>query len=181
MIAFSGPAAPTAPDEIARRAHRTVVIGLGNPLMGDDGFGLAALARLREWTLPDDVVLEDGGTWGLNLLPIVESTGRVLFLDAVRVGAAPGTDVMLVGDAIPRRLSTKLSPHQVDLREVLALAAWRGALPDEVVAIGVEPAYVDLGDTLSPVVAARLDEVVAMAVAQLRRWGHCCVAPRAAE
>ena len=54
----------------------TVVIGLGNPLMGDDGVGLAALERLRDdWDMPADVELVDGGTWGMNLLPVIEDAG----------------------------------------------------------------------------------------------------------
>ena len=63
--------------------HRTLVIGLGNPLMGDDGAGVAALERLRdEWELPPEVELVDGGTWGMNLLPLVESAPRLILVDA---------------------------------------------------------------------------------------------------
>ena len=68
----------------------SAVIGLGNPLMGDDGFGLVALARLRdEWTL-EGVELVDGGTWGMSLLPLIEDSDRVVLLDAIAAGATPG-------------------------------------------------------------------------------------------
>ena len=74
---------------MSRPPSRTLVIGLGNPLMGDDGAGVAALDRLRnEWDLPEDVELVDGGTWGMNLLPLVESTGHLVLVDAIRSGAS---------------------------------------------------------------------------------------------
>jgi len=66
--------------------YDTVVIGLGNPLMGDDGLGLAALEALREgWDFEPHLELVDGGTWGMNLLPFIESADRVLVLDAIKV------------------------------------------------------------------------------------------------
>jgi hydrogenase maturation protease len=155
--------------------HHTVVIGLGNPLMGDDGLGLAALERLRAtWELPADVELVDGGTWGLNLLPVIEDATHVLLLDAIDTGAAPGSDVLLLRDQLPRFLAAKISPHQVDLRDVLAVAELRGTLPEHTVAIGLQPARVELSDALSAVLSARLDELVQAVVRILAAWGHEC-------
>ena len=141
--------------------------------MADDGLGLAALERLRaEWRVPADVELVDGGTWGMSLLPTIEDAGRVLLLDAIRTGDAPGTLHVMERADLPRYLSTKLSPHQVDLRDVLALAELRGTLPADTVAIGLEPARVEMSNELSDVLRVRLDAVVDAAVAQLRAWGH---------
>ncbi len=155
---------------------RDVVIGLGNPIMGDDALGIAALERLRaEWALPPDLELVDGGTWGMTLLPLVESAERVLFLDAIRYGDVPlGGEIVLRGDEIPRQLSHKVSPHQIDLREVLALAEFRGRLPVELVAVGLQTTTYELGDPMSPAVERNVDRVVEMAVDQLRAWGHEC-------
>lgn len=154
-------------------AAGTAVIGLGSPLMGDDGVGLAALARLRERFGADPGVdWIDGGTAGLALLPALESARRVLLLDAIDAGAAPGTLVERAGDALPRRLAVKLSPHQVDVGELLALAALRGAEPAELVAIGVQPERVALGVGLSASVAGALAGVVESASRRLRAWGH---------
>ncbi|HVA57670.1 MAG: HyaD/HybD family hydrogenase maturation endopeptidase [Gemmatimonadaceae bacterium] len=152
-----------------------VVVGLGNPIMGDDGIGLAALERLREeWDIPAIVELVDGGTWGMTLLPLIESAQRVLFLDAIRTGRPTGTAVRLFGDEIPRQAALKVSQHQIDLREVLAVAEFRGTLPPEMVAVGLEPATFELGDPMTPAVVDNLDQVVHMAVHQLRAWGHDC-------
>lgn len=156
---------------------RIAVIGLGNPIMGDDGFGCAVLTHLRDdWALGSNVDLVDGGTWGLSLLPVIESHDRVLLLDAIRIGKPPGTIVMLRGSDVPRRLSTKLSPHQIDVREILALAELRGALPRDLIALGAEPADIDLRDGLSLPLQEVLDTVVALAVDRLRAWGVNCQA-----
>lgn len=155
---------------------RTLVLGLGNPLMGDDGVGLVALERLRErWELPDDVLLMDGGTWGMNLLPVIEAAERVLFLDAIRHRGEPGSPVVLHDAEIPRALALKLSPHQVDLKDVLAVAQLRGTLPPAV-AIGVEPEVVALTTELTPAVSESVDDLVRLALHQLAAWGHRCSA-----
>ena len=154
---------------------RTLVIGLGNPLMGDDGVGLAALERLRDdWDVSPDVELVDGGTWGMNLLPLIESADQLLLLDAIRSGSAPGTVTELLGDAVPRGLDHKLSPHQIDLREVLALAMLRDMLPRQLAAIGVEPASVTMSTTLSAPVEAAIPLMLARAAVWLETRGHRC-------
>jgi hydrogenase maturation protease len=156
--------------------HGTVVIGLGNPLMGDDGLGLAALARLREgWELPPGIELVDGGTWGMNLLPVIEDAEQVLLLDAVDAGAAPGTLHVIERAKLPRYLAAKLSPHQVDLRDVLALAELRGTLPADTVAIGLQPAMVELSNDISDLLRIRLDDMVEAAVRRLKEWGFAVV------
>ena len=151
---------------------RTVVIGCGNPLMGDDGIGLAALERLQhDWDFSPSIDFIDGGTWGMNLLPIIEAAEDVILLDAIDVGSTPGAEVVLQRDELPTLLEIKVSPHQVGLREVLALAELRGTLPANTVAIGLQPAVVALGTELSTVCAARLDALVSRVVRQLEDWG----------
>jgi hydrogenase maturation protease len=150
-----------------------VVIGVGNPLMGDDGLGIAVLTELQEhWSFEPHLNLLDGGTWGLNLLPHVESARRLLIIDAIDTGAEPGSVIALERDEIPRFLARKLSPHQIDVKEVLALAELRGTLPDEIVALGVQPESVEMRIALSPAVASRLQAVVEAVVKLLGEWGY---------
>lgn len=154
---------------------RTVVLGLGNMLMADDGVGLTALARLDDdWFVPRGVSLVDGGTWGMNLLHIIEGADNLLVFDAIDIGSPPGSIVRLEGKDIPRFLAQKVSPHQIDLREVLALAELRGMLPEQLVALGIQPERVEMSTTLSPSVEAHVDQLVHMAVTQLQRWGFSC-------
>lgn len=159
----------------------TAIIGLGNPLMGDDAFGLVVLSRLQEnWTL-DDVDTADGGTWGMSLLPLIEDAERLILIDAIAAGAQPGDVVVLERERLPIYLTRKLSPHQIDLRDVLAVAEWRGTLPSETIAVGVQPERVALGLDLSAAALAAVDEVAAVVIARLRQWGHRCEANTPAE
>jgi hydrogenase maturation protease len=152
----------------------SAVIGLGNPLMGDDGFGLVALERLRDEWMLDGVELVDGGTWGMSLLPLIEDSDRVVLLDAIAAGARPGDVVVLERERLPIYLTRKLSPHQIDMRDVLATAEWRGKLPAETVAIGVQPLSVEMRLDLSPEVDGAVEAVVAIVIARLEQWGHRC-------
>jgi hydrogenase maturation protease len=143
--------------------------------MGDDGFGLAVLARLGErWQLPEDVELVDGGTWGMSLLPTIEDSDHVLFLDAINTGSAPGTVAVIERDELPKYFMLKLSPHQIDIREVLAACELRGTLPDVTEAYGAQPETIDMSTELSPALAARVDEVADLVGARLGRLGHAC-------
>jgi hydrogenase maturation protease len=152
-----------------------LVIGLGNPIMADDGLGVAALDRLRQgWSLPESVRLVDGGTWGMNLLPLIEEADRVVFLDAIDAGRPAGALLRLEREELPRLFGLKLSPHQIDLREVLALAELRGTLPSDLVAIGLQPGRVEMASGLSPELESRLDELLTAVVEQLERWGCPC-------
>ena len=155
--------------------RRTRVIGLGSPIMGDDGFGLAVLARLGErWQLPEDVELVDGGTWGMTLLPTIEDSDHVLFVDAINTGSAPGTVAVIEREQLPKYFMLKLSPHQIDIREVLAACELRGTLPDVTEAYGAQPEIIDMSTELSPALAARVDEVADLVGARLGRLGHAC-------
>jgi hydrogenase maturation protease len=166
--------APESP--VARQRPVTgvvVVLGLGNPLLEDDGAGLALLELLRArgpW--PDAVELVDGGTWGLSLLPVICDAERLLVLDAVRTGAPPGTVLRGEGEAVPRLYERPLSPHQIDLREVLAAAVLLDGLPADLTVIGIEPERTEgLRVGLTPAVSAALDLAVREAVRVLEAWG----------
>jgi hydrogenase maturation protease len=152
-----------------------VVLGVGNPLLGDEGLGLAVLEALpRLWETPPEVTLVDGGTWGMNLLPTIEDADPLILVDAIDAGQPAGTPITLERVELPRYLATKLSPHQIDLREVLALADLRGRLPERTVAIGLQPARVETGVGLTPVLAGQVEQVAAAVAERLELWGYPC-------
>jgi hydrogenase maturation protease len=141
--------------------------------MGDDGLGVALVEMLRSrWSEEPGLSFLDGGTWGMQLMPDLEEADRLLLLDVIRSGRPPGTLVRLDRDQLPRHLHHKLSPHQIDLGEVLALLELRGTFPEDAVAMGIEPARVELGEGLSPVVAGAVPALIDAATEQLRCWGH---------
>ena len=152
---------------------RVVVIGLGNPIMGDDGLGLAVLEHLQSaYAFPPQVELVDGGTWGMNLLPVIEDADELILIDAINAGVPPGTFVRLEHHQLPRYLATKISPHQVDLRDVLALAELRGTLPPDTVALGLQPASVEMRASLSEQLRAAVPELAEQVAQELARRGH---------
>jgi len=148
---------------------RVTVLGVGNPIMGDDGVGLELLEAVRA-ALPDErVEYVDGATGGMELLPVVQDASHLLILDAV-AGTEPGAVVELTGDQIPRLLSSKLSPHQVGLLDVFAAARMLRREPGTVAVVGVVPDSVELRLGLTPEVADALPAATAAACAVLARW-----------
>lgn len=165
-------------------ARRRIVLGLGNLLNRDEGLGIHALRALVARTKPQSsspspgggkataaaVEFLDGGTLGLNLLPLVEEASHLLILDAVDAGQAPGTLVELTKDELPLFAGLKLSEHQITIQEVLGLAKFRDRLPDHLHLIGAQPADLGVGTDLSPTLAPVIPDIVARAGAVLDEW-----------
>ncbi len=151
---------------------RKIVLGLGNLLNCDEGVGVYALRQLaaRQASAVSEVEYLDGGTLGLNLLPLVEESSHLLLLDAVSAGQPPGTVVELHRDEIPLYSGVKLSQHQLTFQEVLGLALFRGKLPDHLYLIGVQPDDLSIGVELSPCVAEALPQLLERAETVLRAW-----------
>jgi hydrogenase maturation protease len=161
---------PTLEEDEARIP--VLVLGLGNILCGDDGAGVVAVHRLRRgWTMAAGVRVVDGGTLGLDLLALVAAADRVILVDAVRADGPPGTLVRLVGDEVGPAVYERLSAHQIGVADLLAGAALCDRYPTEVVIIGVVPATTDLALGRTPAVEARIDDLVAGTIAELRRLG----------
>jgi hydrogenase maturation protease len=151
---------------------RKIVLGLGNTLNRDEGLGVHALLALaNRLQLPKDVEVVDGGTLGLNLLPLVEEASHLLLLDAVDAGQPPGTVVELRQDQIPLYTGLKLSQHQATFQEVLGLANFRDRLPEYLHLVGAQPVDLSLGTELSPEITAVVPAIIERAVAVLARWG----------
>ena len=149
-----------------------LVMGIGNLIMTDDGIGIRAVQLLEErYRFPAEVTVLDGGTLGLELLPKLEGVAKLLVVDAIETGKPPGTLVRLSGDDVPFALETKVSPHQMGLKDLLAVASLQGCLPGELVLLGIQPQRVAMGIELSPAVAEQLEPLVARIVKELEQWG----------
>lgn len=150
---------------------RKIILGLGNTLNHDEGLGVHALAPLAERLGAQTAVeLLDGGTLGLNLLPLVEACDHLLLLDAIDAGQPPGTMIELQGDEIPLYAGVKISQHQLTFQEVLGLARMRGKLPTHLYLIGVQPADLCIGIGLSATVSDTMPKVLERAAAVVRGW-----------
>lgn len=156
-----------------------VVLGIGNVLWADEGFGVRCVEALqRQWTFAEgeglpEVQLIDGGTQGLYLIQHVQAAARLLILDAIDYGLAPGTLHQVENEEVPRFLGAKkMSLHQTGFQEVLASAELLGRLPDELVLIGCQPVELeDFGGSLRDAVKAQIGPALDVACEWLTRWG----------
>lgn len=155
-----------------QKSTEMLVLGIGNILNHDEGVGVHVVRALQEkYPDPDNFTIFDGGTLGLNLLPLVDDATHLLVIDAVDGGKAPGTIIELEGEDIPLFGGARLSEHQVTFQEVLGLAMLRESLPPNLHLIGVQPEDISVGIGMSDVVAAALPTMIARAEAVLAGWG----------
>ncbi len=136
---------------------RTAIVGIGNSLMKDDGVGVHVVRALASASLPQHVEAIDGGT-DPDVVFDLERFDRVIVVDAVRGGEAPGT-VYRFGDEVELEAASGRSSHDVGLLETLRALRPSGEVP-EIVVLGVEPQEIDWGLDLSPVVRASVSRVV---------------------
>jgi hydrogenase maturation protease len=143
------------------RCAETLIIGLGNPLRGDDGVGVRVVHALAHHALPDGVEVVDGGTQGLGIVNLMEGRRRVILVDAAELDMKPGQfaqftldEAHLLGD------DQHLSIHAAGPREALLLAKALDSLPDTVILFGVQPGKVGWDQALSPAVEAALPTLI---------------------
>jgi hydrogenase maturation protease len=151
-----------------------LVLGIGNVLRADDGFGVCAIETLRRrYRFPDHVTLMDGGTQGFCLVRHVQAADILVVFDAVDYGLPPGTLKQVEGGAVPKFLGPrKTSLHQTGFQEVLALAGMLGDCPAHLLLIGVQPvALDDFGAGLRPAVQRQIEPAIGMALDYLERLG----------
>ena len=151
-----------------------VVLGIGNVLWADEGFGVRCVETLqREWTFAPHVELIDGGTQGLYLIQNVQSATRLLIFDAIDYGLAPGTLKLIEDEEVPKFMGAKkMSLHQTGFQEVLCLAQLTGHYPEQVLLIGCQPEELDdYGGSLRPIVRQAMRPALAHSIEVLTRWG----------
>ena len=157
---------------VIRSAPEVLVLGIGNTVMTDDGVGPAVVQALRrEYLFPENVEIVDGGTLGLDLLPLLEARSHLIMVDAVETGREPGTRVRLSGEELPIALETRISPHQMGLKDLLAVARLMGHAPAEMVLIGVQPGCIEIGIELTAEVASQVENMKKDVLQELQRMG----------
>ena len=149
-----------------------MILGLGNRVMTDDSAGLVALDLfLERYKLPPDVDTLDGGTLGLELLSYMEGYGAILITDCVMRGCDPGTLLLVEEGEIETIFERALSPHQMGIKDLIAILRLQGRVPGRMVVVGVEGASIAIGIELTPLVAGAMDGFVEMMVRVLAGWG----------
>ena len=155
-----------------RNNPQITILGVGNILLKDEGIGVRVVEYLNQhYTFADNVAVVDGGVLGIRLMGLIGNTDVLIVVDAVRNQGAPGTLYHMSDNQVPRRVLAKQSMHQLDLPEVLALSAAIDKNP-QVVVVGVEPEDITTMDVeLTPTIAAKVGEMVAMVLAELDALG----------
>ncbi len=155
-------------------APSVLLLGIGNVLWADEGFGVRAVESInRKYQFSDNVVLMDGGTQGIYLIQHVQAADILIVFDAIDYGLTPGTLKMIEGDAVPNFMGAKkMSLHQTGFQEVLAMARMLDSYPRQLLLIGVQPAVLeDFGGSLRPEVKAQIDPAIKAAIGYLSQHG----------
>lgn len=147
----------------------TLVLGLGNILLRDEGVGVRVVEAMQALELAPDVELFDGATAGLDLLDVLADRRKVIVIDAIEGDSAPGTVVRLRPEDLVPRSAQSVSLHEVGLLETLAVAGQLGIAPEEVIVIGIKPKDVSCGLTLSQEIARLVPRVVEVVLAELEK------------
>jgi hydrogenase maturation protease len=147
---------------------KITVLGIGNLLLKDEGVGIHAIEALKNESLPDNVELVDGAAAGFDLLPIVESCDKLIVIDAIKTGEAPGAIYQFNPQDIDIKRDTSVSLHDVDFFHVLEYAKKYKRLP-ETQMIGIVPESIELSLELSETLKAMIPKIVCLVIQEIEK------------
>ena len=153
--------------------RKTLVLGIGNTLLQDEGAGVHAvrlLADLVSWR--DDIEVMDGGTLSFSLAGAIENADRLIVIDAAHYDGEPGTTKVFVGEQMDAFIGNnrRCSVHEVSLTDLLTIARLSDQLPQQRALIGIQPHSIAWGETPSPPVAAAIHQACDQALLLIRDW-----------
>lgn len=153
--------------------QKITVLGIGNLLWADEGFGVRCVEALADYTFTPEIELVDGGTQGLYLLEYVQSSTHLIIMDAIDYGLPAGELKLIENDDVPKFLGAKkMSLHQTGFQEVLQISQLTGHYPEQLLLIGCQPQVLeDYGGSLTEVVKSVLPHAVEFALQRLSAWG----------
>lgn len=161
--------------EVSFAAMKTLVLGIGNTLLSDEGVGVHVLRALSaEAPLPDDVLLLDGGTLSFTLAGPIEEADALIVVDAAQIKAEPGDWKLFEGDAMDAFLlgNRKSSVHEVGLTDLRAIALLAGHWPEKRAMLAIQPQVVDWGEAPTPAVARAIPPVCGAIRGLIEGWRH---------
>jgi hydrogenase maturation protease len=150
----------------------TLILGIGNTLLSDEGVGIHVLEYLRlHETARTDLELLDGGTLSFTLADAIGSHQRLVVVDAARVPGPPGTVEVFEGEVMDERLRGGLqSVHEVGLSDLMDIARLTDSLPVRRALVGIQPRSMDWGDRPTPEVAAAVPAAARAVLDVVQRW-----------
>lgn len=156
------------------KPRRVLVLGIGNILWADEGFGVRAVEEFhRRYAVPDNVTILDGGTQGLQLVNYLQESDCLIVFDAIDYGLEPGQLKIVRDEEVPRFTGArKMSLHHTGFQEVISATNLLGQCPKDLVLIGCQPlALEDWGGPLTPAVRNQIAPAVELASSILAEWG----------
>ena len=155
---------------------KIVVIGIGNLLLMDEGIGVHTINELEKHDLPGSIEIYDGGTGGFKLIDLMQGAARVIFIDAVDTGKAPGSVTIFTAEEVHSLYNKKkYSLHDTDLMEIIKMAEMLGN-PPMIEIVGIQPKIINYGTTLSNELAGSMSNIMNTV---LRRIEEVCSTPSA--
>jgi hydrogenase maturation protease len=154
---------------------KTLVLGIGNTLLTDEGVGIHVLQALEpELAHWPEVTLLDGGTLSFTLAGPIEDADALIVVDAANIRSRPGGWTLLKGEEMDAFLmgNRKASVHEVGLTDLRAIAILAGHWPEKRAMLAIQPQIIDWGEQPTPAVAAAIPSVCAAIVQQIRAWQH---------
>lgn len=156
-------------------ASKTLILGIGNTLLGDEGVGVHVANSLRHWEpWPDGLQVLDGGTLSFTLAGAIGVVDGLIVIDAARLEGVPGTVRVFEGAAMDRFVADRrgASVHEVSLLDLLTIAKLSGDLPRQRALIGIEPGLVHWSDRLSDRVERAVPLATGLARDLVARWSQ---------
>ena len=151
--------------------EQITVLGVGNILMQDEGFGVRVVEQLLEsYYFPENVQVLDGGTLGMELLRFLVGTDRLILVDAVNGGLPPGSFYQFNHDEVKAYFKEKVSMHELGIQDVLAVMEVLEKPAKEIRILGVQPLTIDIGLEMTPIVAGAVENVVEKLLQVLQEW-----------
>lgn len=150
---------------------KTLVLGIGNTLLSDEGVGVHLLNYLQKHYDFPRVDFLDGGTLSFTLATSLENTEQLIVLDAAQWHQPPGTIRVLQDEAMDTFLSKpSLSVHEVSLVDLFDITRLTGHLPKKRALIGIQPEYLDWGDKPTEKVAQAIPRAAQQAAELIQAW-----------
>lgn len=151
--------------------EQITILGVGNILMQDEGFGVRVVEQLlREYTFPDNVQVLDGGTLGMELLRFLIGTDKLILVDAVSGGLPPGSLYQFNHDEVKAYFKEKVSMHELGIQDVLAVMEVLEKPAKEIRILGVQPLTIDIGLEMTPIVTGNVENVIEKLLLILKEW-----------
>ncbi len=150
----------------------TLFLGIGNTLLSDEGVGIFVINHLNEFA-PDEpgATYLDGGTLSFTLADAIAEHDHLIVVDAARLDQPAGTTELFIDEAMDRYLTgNRGSVHEVGLTDLLDIALLTNTLPERRALIGIQPEYIDWGETPTQPVAKAIAPAAQMALRLHRQW-----------